>query len=362
MRSILPKRLSLNPYTIAAVMGILLVVVCAGLTAKQHRDQIQLADAHPTFTYQCNGDPESEGCLEKQYQTYTEQLGVAATFVKLEAAYKTSPVVRNYCHPLAHVIGRTEADMVNNVDIAYAQGNNFCWSGYYHGVMESIVSRIGVKNLPKHIPTICDSIKKQHPYSFAHYNCVHGLGHGIMDVTGDDLPKSLTWCNLLTDNWEEQACYSGVFMENEMDEVNTEDHSTKYFRVGQPMYPCTAVADRYKTQCYLMQTSHVLRTVNDNFAAVFKDCSQIEPVYANDCYQSLGRDASGNSDSTVGPTKVSCMLGQTEDAQANCVIGAVKDFISYYNGVKQADKLCESLDAPLQPICQTTKTQYYSTF
>jgi hypothetical protein len=56
------------------------------------------------------------------------------------------------------------------------------------------------------------------------------------------------------------------------------------------------------------------------------------------------------------------MLGQTTDAQSNCFIGAVKDFISYYHSDKQAEALCQVLDASLQPTCETTKTQYYATF
>lgn len=326
-----------------------------------HKAQLALARFTPSFSYMCDGNSSSEGCLEKTYQTYTEEHGVPAAFVKLKAAYKTDPAVRAFCHPLAHDIGRTAADMTGNVDAAYANGDNFCWSGYYHGVMESIVRHIGAANLPKALPTICASIKAQKPYSFYHYNCVHGLGHGVMDVTGSDLYKSLSMCDLLTDSWEQQSCYGGVFMENEMDEVNA-DHSTVYLKAGQPMYPCTAVADKYKGQCYLMQTSHALRAANEDFSAVFAECSGIEPAYVDTCYQSLGRDASGNNSSTIEPTVADCMLGTTLDAQQNCIIGAVKDFISYYHSDTQANALCTALEAPLQATCQTTKAQYYATF
>ena len=316
-----------------------------------------------TYTYACtsSSDQESILCLEKEYQEYTEKNGVAASFNKLEAAYKSDPNVQADCHQIAHVIGRTEADMVNNVDAAYAQGNNFCWSGYYHGVMESIVAKIGVNNLPQALPTICAQIESKQPYSFYAYNCVHGLGHGIMNVTNSDLFASLKMCDLLKTNWDQQSCYGGVFMENEMDEVNP-DHHTIYFKASDPMYPCTAVGDQYKQQCYLMQTSHALRTVNENFSAVFQMCSKVDTQFVDTCYQSLGRDASGNTSSTVAPTVTNCMYGQNFDAQSNCVVGAVKDFISYYHSDQQANQLCEAFDTQLQPICQSTKTSYYSTF
>lgn len=348
-----------RPKYIAIAGGVLVFVVGAQLL--YNHEHPAASPVQSTFTYYCNGNKESMLCIEKSYQTYTEQKGVTAAFTKLKAAYKTDPNVQADCHQIAHVIGRTEADKVNNVDEAYAQGDNFCWSGYYHGVMESIVIKIGAKNLQKALPTICAQIAKQKPYSFEHYNCVHGLGHGVMDVNDGDIPKSLSECDLLTDTWEQQSCYGGVFMENEMDEVNP-DHNAPHFKADDPMYPCTAVADKYKGQCYLMQTSHALRAANEDFSKVFTECSNVETQYVDTCYQSLGRDASGNSSSTVGPTVSSCMLGQTEDAKQNCIVGAVKDFISYYHGTQQANSLCEALPSDLQSNCQTTKTQYYSTF
>ena len=316
-----------------------------------------------TFHYNCpaGSDPESLPCLQQHYQTVTYKQGVQTAFAHLKAAYVNDAIVKSDCHQLSHAIGRTAADMYKNVDDAYAQGDNFCWSGYYHGVMESIVSKIGAHNLTTQLPNICAHIKAQKPYSFYHYNCVHGLGHGIMDVTGSDLFASLKLCDTVGNSWENQSCYGGVFMENEMDEVNA-NHSTKYLKADQPMYPCTAVADQYKQQCYLMQTSHALRAINYNFSTVFYECAGIESQYVDTCYQSLGRDASGSTNSDVARTKATCMLGATTDAQSNCIVGAVKDFVSYYHSDAQATQLCLALDPALQATCQATKTQYYSTF
>ncbi len=347
----------------AVIIVILIVAVVANqyndsTTSKSKRSVISTADS---FQYKCKSDAESLLCMEQQYKTFTKNHGVPAAFTKLKAAYAINPSVKTYCHQLSHVIGRTEADMVKNVDEAYSKGDNFCWSGYYHGVMESIVVKIGAKNLPAKLPTICAAIKAQKPYSFYHYNCVHGLGHGVMDVTDSNLFASLKMCDLLSNTWEKESCYGGVFMENEMDEVNP-DHHSNYLKADQPMYPCTVVEQQYKYQCYLMQTSHALRVANYDFATVFTECSNIDATYIDVCYQSLGRDASGNSSSNVDKTKANCMLGANSDAQTNCIIGAVKDFVSYYHSDKQANDLCLSLDNSLQQICQTTKTQYYKTF
>ena len=49
------------------------------------------------------------------------------------------------------------------------------------------------------------------------------------------------------------------------------------------------------------------------------------------CLQSLGRDASGRSSSNASETKRTCLLGGNFFERSNCVIDAVKDFISYFH-------------------------------
>ena len=45
------------------------------------------------------------------------------------------------------------------------------------------------------------------------------------------------------------------------------------------------------------------------------------------------------------------MLGQDHEARSNCVMGAVRNFIYYYNSDEQSKALCESLDADLRTVC-----------
>jgi hypothetical protein len=179
---------------------------------------------------------------------------------------------------------------------------------------------------------------------------------GIMD---DELFKSLETCDTLADSWERESCYGGVFMENVMAK-NNPDHPSKYLKDDQPMYPCTDVDTKYKSQCYTMQTSYALQ-VEGTFNKVFDLCSTVEDDYRTTCYQSLGRDASSQSNSDPSKTKDVCMLGQDYDARSNCVIGAVKDFISYYNSDEQAKELCGSLDADLRDVCLDTGEEFYKT-
>jgi len=75
-------------------------------------------------------------CLEERYQDIVANNSITAAFVDLKVRYDASSQVRSLCHPLVHVIGRAATDKYTDVGDAYRKGDHFCWSGYYHGVME----------------------------------------------------------------------------------------------------------------------------------------------------------------------------------------------------------------------------------
>lgn len=298
-------------------------------------------------------------CYEKYFKEIVEKKGIKDAFVELRNVYPQNAYVRSQCHPLTHVIGNSAALKFANVSEAYAQGDSFCWSGYYHGVLEGVIARIGYDNLVNQMNSICADVAAKKRYSFDHYNCVHGLGHGVMAITNDELFQSLSICDSgLTDSWDQQSCYSGAFMENII--IDGKNHVTKYLKPEEPLYPCSAVDDRYKTTCFLMQTSYMLKVTGNDFIKVFALCRQVTEPYNSICLQSLGRDASGQSISNVEKTKATCMLGETIEEQKHCIIGAVKDFISYFHDDVEAKKLCASLMPELQNICNATAQSYYS--
>jgi len=150
-----------------------------------------------------------------------------------------------------------------------------------------------------------------------------------------------------------------VFMENVI--VDNKNHFTKYLKPDEPLYPCSAADDKYKGTCYLMQTSYMLKVTNGDFSKVFALCSTVGG-FAATCYQSLGRDASGRSISSIEPTKATCGLGKDYDQKSNCIIGAVKDFVSYHHSDVQAKQLCNALETELQSICTSTLNEYYKSF
>src|SRR3989338_4129699 len=162
----------------------------------------------------CTGPKDSDfDCYQEYYKSIVVEQGIAHAFSDLRERYEENGYVRSQCHPLTHVIGNEAAKKFADVGEAYAVADSFCWSGYHHGVLEGIIGRIGLAKLESQMNEICRSLAEKDRYSFDHYNCVHGLGHGVMAISDNDLFKSLEKCDVVTDSWERTSCWSGAFME-----------------------------------------------------------------------------------------------------------------------------------------------------
>ncbi len=311
----------------------------------------------------CTGaDETSFPCWQEYYTALVTDKSPEAAFVEFRKAYDTNPYIKTNCHQVAHVIGRTAAKQFSTLADTYAHGDNFCWSGYYHGAIETVASDLGKDKILSEINNVCVSFLKDKPYSFDHYNCVHGMGHGLMAVQDDNLFTALDSCGKFTNSWEQESCYSGVFMENVMNEVNQVE-SSDYFKADDPLYPCTGVADIYKESCYMMQTSHALLVERYDYSKVFGLCAGLANPFDKTCYQSLGRDVSGQSSSDKQRTIELCMLGPTDEAREYCFTGAVKDFISYHHSDKQGLEMCRAIpDTTLAGSCSDQANRYYKAF
>jgi hypothetical protein len=345
-----------------------IAIICAALFWPAKKQTIS-ADPPANVADQCTNSV-TYSCYKKQLTDITNKQGPIAAISVIKSSYTKVPYVKSECHQLMHVIGRAALIKYND-DIAqtYSHGDQFCWSGYYHGAIEELGNVKGLAYLVANSNAICAKIPGKSTHSFYYYNCVHGMGHGFMFVENGNLFAALKDCDSLTDSWDSTSCYGGVFMQNVMNEQAPDEESDtagttqqSYLKADQPMYPCTAVDEKYKDQCYLMQTSYALQTVNYDFNKVFNICSQVESQFRDTCYTSLGRDASGNSISDANKTKSTCLEGPTEEAQKYCVHGAAMDFVSYFHSDVQAKQLCTSLPSNLSDDCLSTVKNYYSSF
>ena len=236
------------------------------------------------------------------------------------------------------------AHFKNNPAQALAHGGMTCNSGYYHGVIERAfagVPREEVTRIARHLCTGPAVTKEE----FLLYQCVHGLGHGLMIYSGLDLPWSLQTCDRLQSDFDRVSCTGGVFMQNLMPGMGT----SRYLRQKDPIYPCNAVAERHKVYCYLMVTSRILSLDGYDWHKTAAWCRRSEKGWVATCFQSYGRDASGFSQYQPQRTVRLCL--EAGDDAGECLYGAARDYGNNYAGGVEAARLCNLAPAAQRGRC-----------
>lgn len=326
--------------------------------------EINIDTSKVAFTCEDNQN-KNVGCYEKYYKALVKNFGVSVAFAELKKHRASDVYIKENCHGLTHSIGNAAVDTYATIAEAYKYGDNFCSSGYYHGVLEGVVKKNN-GDLASQVDTICQDVPGKEKYSAAYHNCVHGLGHGVMAYSDNELFDALQLCDILNGRWERDSCYTGVFMENVI--IDQKNHFTKYLQSDDLVYPCNAVEKKYKRSCYLTQTSYIFKASDYHFDKVFNICSNVDSNFKNTCYQSLGRDAAEYSiqdgSNEISSAKDICNLGKTFEQKSNCIIGLVKQFVYYDHSLNRAIQLCNSLgkDFVLPEICLMTARDYYRTF
>lgn len=285
-------------------------------------------------------------CLEQAFGNLAFEHGPRRALDELQRAEARNAGVGADCHRIAHMVGAAAlARSPGRVGEAFAEGSAICSSGYYHGIAERAFSDAPSGRLGAVARSLCADPRIRRT-SFLAYQCVHGLGHGLMIFTGYDLPRSLRTCDRLRTAWDRLSCSGGVFMENISSSYGVE---SRWLRDDDPIYPCHVVARRHKLYCYLMVTSRILRLVGYDFTKTARACRRSEPDWVDECFQSLGRDASGHSQG--GSTEILEICLKAGEGARDCLYGAARGLANTDAATPRAATLCSRAPSGLRGDC-----------
>jgi hypothetical protein len=253
------------------------------------------------------------------------------------------------CHRIAHTIGAAVlAREDGDVSVALAEGDSTCWSGFYHGLLErALAPARSTGELGRLIRDLCDPVGKNWP-AFTHYQCLHGIGHGLMLRTGYQRDLSLGLCTRLPDAWSRQSCDGGVFMEGFSPSLGDKPPP---WDARNPLEPCPSVADIHKLYCYLQVADNLVRGTNYDWKRIAAACmTEKGERWRAYCFQGFGRQASGNNYGRPAMVARLCLdagaLGEPE-----CVYGAVRDIASQAASGAPAATFCAKVSDRLRPRC-----------
>jgi hypothetical protein len=286
-------------------------------------------------------------CYELVFKSYMEENGAKKTLVLLDELNKLGGYASSNCHPLSHKVGNIALHVYGSVPKAAPEYLPVCHSGYYHGLLEEYLG-----NAPSYeegVREVCETPEKSGYFNW--FQCTHGLGHGVMQYRENEVPQSVKDCDLVDPaNQAREICYGGVFMENITSEEKT-GHKSKYIKPEDPIYPCNAVEEQYKSACYFLSSSMILKLNTWDFEEGFKTCDTAEANYRWLCYQSMGRDVAGSTLRNIERSKALCLLGTSTEAKENCYFGAVRDFINEKGEFDSAISFCKALDDAYKQKC-----------
>jgi cytochrome c553 len=300
-----------------------------------HPDKTKLAD--------CNGDVV---CFRQAFGNMSYYDGPKKALASLDSDGRKNPAIQGDCHQIAHEIGHAAFVRYHgNAAEALGNGSMTCWSGYYHGVIERAFGGVPRSKVAAKARGLCTGAEI-HRNAFVLYQCVHGLGHGLMIYSDDDLPFALRVCDELQTEWDQTSCTGGVFMQNLMP---MQGIKTKWLRPHDPLYPCTAVKRRDKLYCYLMVTSRILPTVGYNWRKAARGCRRAERGWVATCFQSFGRDASGQT--VQNPAQIVAICHMAGEMERECIYGAARDLTSNDANGSRAARMCSLAPAATRSYC-----------
>ena len=268
-----------------------------------------------------------------------------AALKELASRMKTDKFVFKNCHFMAHEIGRLSYDKYGDFDTALQYQDTTCSDGYLHGVIEEKFVKFPHNN--HEIITAVQSICNRYTYPD---RCWHGVGHGLMFFTSNDLPAALQICDTYPLLKARYRCYEGVFMENFLSDPN--NHPSAYLDPDDPFTPCPDEPSKFKPTCYFYVPIYYLKLNHDDYASAINWCQSAEIGYESACVRGVGSLAMKyNIDNPKYVEKI-CMKAPSNQISA-CISGMVSYHKTFFGITPKTPSLCNVLDPAHVNACRS---------
>ncbi len=268
---------------------------------------------------------------------------------ELQHRMDTDPYVFQNCHAMAHEIGHEAYKKYKDFVVALSHEEVTCSDGYLHGIIEERFTNI--TDIYGEMKKVCAG------YTKGLNRCYHGVGHGVMYYTGNNLPKALAICKTYR-GIAQKRCNEGVFMENFIS--GSKEHPSKYLDPKNIVYPCPSQTAGYKNYCYFYVPYYFLHLHNYDFKAAIAWCSDpssgIESSYVATCIRGAGSIAMKYN--IKDPKYVESICNTSiPAARGSCISGMVSYYLTFTNKLSEVAKMCTLLDKQNKIYCNKAVKQ-----
>jgi hypothetical protein len=268
--------------------------------------------------------------------------GTKAGLDTLEAAATSNRETRALAHQYVHALGRLVYETSPTPAAAFASCDTRFESGCYHGVLQRYFEE-HPNFTGRSAARLCSGTLASGADQNLRFQCLHGLGHGLSLFFNHNLLRPLRYCDFLGEEWERRSCYGGVFMENIVWAQRPDNR--RQVLDGESVipedlhYPCNAVAAKYRSDCYFMQSSTILWLNGFDFGAGFAECDRAPGKYVDLCYRSMGRDIAGYTLHRSAPSHDLCTQG-ARNYIGSCLAGVAQTLINLDGTTDNAFRFC----------------------
>lgn len=291
-----------------------------------------------------DGGEEFQNLLKNYKQIVVDQNPKQA-LIKVQQDSSNSEFVMEFCHEFTHEIGRISFDKYGSFSEAASYQVDFCNSGYIHGVFESYFTHSDDSIID--LSQTCQSYAEGKRW-FDLWHCYHGVGHGLMYLTGGNLDKALDMCedNLPTEGVSN--CQNGVYMELFNYEVLANE--PKFVDPNSPMETCE-LRQIGKSDCYVYSATYLTETLELGIEELRNACSNVESGYQKYCISGLAKQLAKKNLNSSEKVVEFCENLSVSDQRKECVIGAVSLHISQFGSLDAGNNFCKFINSDLSQTC-----------
>ncbi len=294
----------------------------------------------------------------------SQDLGAALDSLAARAAQDST--LQREGHQLAHALGRRAVAQHGGDAAVIRECRPVFASGCYHGVVEAALHAEGRIDMPE-LERLCRSVQGPGGPGPA-FECIHGLGHGVLGARGYDMEATLRDCDALSTPRLAASCHSGAFMEAINAAVGapampgTHRHAAGHtpraapslaFDPADPYSPCRAYRDPYATSCWLFQGFVILRASDFDPARALEVCDGAPEGRAARCYEGVGHQLTGLLQRGDRWMLEQCGKGQPALAP-QCAAGATLALNAMDWSGARAARLCAAAPAEWKETCYRT--------
>jgi hypothetical protein len=292
--------------------------------------------------------------------------GLGAALDSLEQRAARDSIVLRGAHQMAHALGRDAVARHGGDATVIRECRPTFASGCYHGVVEAALKTAGRIDMAQ-LERLCVSIDGLDGPG-PRYECLHGLGHGVLGALDHDLEAALHRCDALSNSRYAGSCRSGVFMEAITAELgppmlhgmhaHAAGHEQAAARTlaidpSNPYSPCVAFHDPYAKACWLFQGFVILRANDFDAGRALHICDGAPDGRAARCYESVGHQVTGLFQHDNAWILGQCAKGDPA-LGARCAGGATLALNAMDWSGKRAIRLCAAAPEAWKHDCYRT--------